>query len=69
MWTRLRLHQDYGDNAAAHAGQDHTDLAEAAFLREDLSGDLAPLVMRLVLSCITGQCPGLGACGNDHASC
>lgn len=49
MWTRLRLHQDYGNNAAAHAGQDHTDLAEAALLREDLSGDPAVLAVRLVL--------------------
>lgn len=38
IWTHLRLHQDYGDNAAAHAGQHHADLAEAGLLREDLSG-------------------------------
>ena len=44
IWTHLRLHQDYGDNAAAHAGQDHSALAEAALLREDLSGcELLPL--------------------------
>lgn len=38
IWTRLRLHQDYGDNAAAHAGQDHAHQAVAGVFREDLSG-------------------------------
>lgn len=38
IWTRLRLHQDYGDNAAAHAGQSHAHHAVAEGLREDLSG-------------------------------
>ncbi|KAL0052801.1 hypothetical protein WJX82_007986 [Trebouxia sp. C0006] len=38
IWTRLRLHQDYGDNAAAHAGQHHADHALLGVSREDLSG-------------------------------
>jgi len=38
IWTRLRLHQDYGDNAAAHAGQQHADHALLGVSREDLSG-------------------------------
>ena len=38
IWTRLRLHQDYGDSAAAHAGQSHAHHAVADGLREDLSG-------------------------------
>ncbi|KAA6419983.1 MAG: DNA repair complementing XP-C cells-like [Trebouxia sp. A1-2] len=38
IWTRLRLHRDYGDNAAAHAGQHHAEHALLGVSREDLSG-------------------------------
>ncbi|KAL0038560.1 hypothetical protein WJX77_010735 [Trebouxia sp. C0004] len=38
IWTRLRLHQDYGDNAAAHEGQHRADHALLGVSREDLSG-------------------------------
>lgn len=56
IWTHLRLHEDYGDNAAAHAGQHHSHLAEAALLREDLSGGtaLAPVDVMPDAPCKTG---------------
>lgn len=39
IWTKLRLHQDYGDDAAAAAGQKHGSYGLAAAEREDLSGE------------------------------
>lgn len=43
IWTRLRLNQDYGDNAAAHAGQDHAH-EQVIAPREEISGGSAELV-------------------------
>ena len=37
IWTRLRLNQDYGDNAAAHAGQDHAH-EQVIVPRQEISG-------------------------------
>ena len=38
IWTKLRLHQDYGDDTAAAAGQKHGSYGLAVDDREDLSG-------------------------------
>lgn len=46
IWTRLRLHRDYGDNAAAHAGQHHAEHALLGVSREDLSGNTPTLCFR-----------------------
>ena len=60
IWTRLRLNQDYGDNAAARAGQDHAHIQVTA-PREELSGDMQYILLRssdlvwlIVLHCLRG---------------
>ena len=54
IWTKLRLHQDYGDDAAAAAGQTHGSYGLAVAEREDLSGEYMPVLSHHVPNCIAG---------------
>ena len=61
IWTHLRLQQDYGDNAALHAGQHHAGLAEASLLREDLSGG-SPLQLLMLCAVLPGAVASTPCC-------